>query len=121
MRLYWHQRDLRTRDNAGVAATARVDDPVVPVYVYDSEALGTVGKRQRAFLMRGVRALKRHYRELGSDLIVRSGAPSEVLSDLAAAYGADAVGYADHYRPARRARQRSVERALGTAGVDVES
>ena len=121
MRLYWHQRDLRTRDNVALSATAATGDPVVPVYVYDPEALGTVGTRQRAFLMHGVRALKERYRDLGSDLLVRKGTPSDVLGDLAAEYGAETVGYADHYRPARRTRQRSVERTLGTAGIDVES
>ncbi|MFB6256594.1 MAG: deoxyribodipyrimidine photo-lyase, partial [Haloplanus sp.] len=97
------------------------DDPVVPVYVYDPEALGTVGKRQRAFFMRGVRALKKRYRELGSDLLVRSGTPSDVLTDLAEEFGVDTVGYAEGYRPARRTRQRSVDRALGATGTDTES
>ena len=38
MRLFWHQRDLRTRDNVGLAAAAR-DDTVLPVYVYDTDVL----------------------------------------------------------------------------------
>jgi deoxyribodipyrimidine photo-lyase len=120
MRLYWHQRDLRTRDNAGLAAAAR-SGTVLPVYVYDPEALGTVGKRQRAFLMRGVRKLKARYRELGGDLLVRSGTPDEVLAELTAEFDVDAVGYDEHYRPARRARQRAVERALSAAGVETDS
>ena len=120
MRLYWHQRDLRTRDNAGLAAAARADT-VLPVYVYDSEALGTIGTRQRAFLMRGVRALKARYRELGGDLLVRSGTPAEVLTEVAAEFDADAVHYDEHYRPARRTRQRAVERALSGTGVDTDA
>jgi len=120
MRLFWHRRDLRTRDNAGLAAAARTDT-VVPVFVLDSDLLATVGPRQRTFFLRGVDALRDRYRDLGSDLVVRAGDPAEVLPALAEEYGADAVSYDDHYRAARRNRRRAVETALARAGVDTES
>jgi deoxyribodipyrimidine photo-lyase len=111
MRLFWHQRDLRLRDNVGLAVAAR-DDDVLPVYVYDPEVLKYVGERQRAFWMQCVRELKAAYRERGSDLLVRSGAAEEVLPEVVAEYGAEAVYYNTGYRPSRRTRQRRVERAL---------
>jgi hypothetical protein len=52
------------RDNAGLSATTQ-SDTVVPVYVYDPAALGTVGKRQRAFLVGGGRAFDEQYRDPG--------------------------------------------------------
>jgi deoxyribodipyrimidine photo-lyase len=119
MRLYWHQRDLRTRDSAGLAVAAR-DETVLPVYVYDADALGPVGSRQRAFLMRGVRALKARYRELGSDLVVRAGEPAELLPALADRVDADAVVHAEHYRPSWRNRTRRVREAFAGTGVDVD-
>lgn len=120
MRLFWHRGDARTRDNAGLAAAAR-EGEVVPAFVYDSDLLATVGARQRAFFLRHVKRLEDRYRELGSDLIVRSGDPDEVLVDLAAEYDAEAVVYNEHYRPARRNRQRAVEDALAGAGVGTDS
>ncbi|WP_424014278.1 cryptochrome/photolyase family protein [Halorubrum xinjiangense] len=120
MRLFWHRGDARTRDNAGLAAAAR-EGEVVPAFVYDSDLLATVGARQRAFFLRHVKRLEARYRELGSDLIVRAGDPEEVLVDLAAEYDADAVMYNDHYRPARRNRQRAVADALAGADIETES
>jgi len=117
MRLFWHQRDLRLRDNRGLA-TAAADGPVVPVFVYDTDVLEHVGRRQRAFFMRGVRRLHEAYRERGSDLVVRTGSPSEVLPEVAEEYGADTVVYNDHYRPARRERQQTVEAVCDRAGID---
>ncbi len=35
MIVFWHRRDPRTRDNAGLAAAAREDGPVVPAFVVD--------------------------------------------------------------------------------------
>lgn len=83
----WHQRDLGMRDNAGLSATTQ-SDTVVPVYVYDPAALGTVGKRQRAFLMGGGREREEQYRNPGSDRFVRSGTPSEVPAAVAAEFAA---------------------------------
>ncbi len=120
MRLFWHRRDPRTRDNAGLAAAARAGT-VVPVYVYDTDLLATVGARQRAFFLRSVKRLEERYRELGSDLVVRAGDPDEVLVDLAEEHDAEAVHFNDHYRPAHRNRQRAVEDALAEAGVDTDS
>ena len=115
MNLFWHRRDPRTTDNAGLAAAAR-DGTVVPVFVYDTDLLGTMGSRQRALYLRHLKALQRRYRELGSDLVVRAGEAESVLPDLAEAYDADTVYYNEHYRAARRNRQRAVEDAF--AGTD---
>jgi len=113
MHLFWHQRDLRIPDNRGLTL-ATADDTTLPVYVVDPDLLKQVGTRQRAFLLDGVRRLRERYRELGSDLVVRSGDPADALADLADATGADTVYYNTHYRPARRNRQRRVGDAVPT-------
>ncbi len=120
MELFWHRRDTRTRDNAGLAAATR-SGTVVPVFVYDTDLLATMGTRQRAFYLRHVKRLQERYRELGSDLIVRAGDPDAVLADLADEYSADAVHFNEGYRPARRNRQRAVEDALAGVGVETDA
>ncbi|WP_159900891.1 cryptochrome/photolyase family protein [Salinirussus salinus] len=117
MNLFWHRRDLRIPDNRGLALAA-TDDEVLPVYVVDADLLGQVGKRQRAFFMDGVRELKRRYRSLGGDLLVRAGAPAETLAEVNGEYGADRVYYNRHYRPARRNRGRRVDERLPTEAVE---
>jgi deoxyribodipyrimidine photo-lyase len=120
MQLFWHRRDIRTRDNVGLSVAAR-SDSVLPVYVYDTDMLKHVGRRQRALWMAGVRKLKERYRELGSDLVIRAGEPAETLGSLAEEFDADGVYYNEHYRPARRNAQRRVEAMLSQAGLDAES
>ncbi|MFT4945202.1 MAG: deoxyribodipyrimidine photo-lyase [Halovenus sp.] len=120
MNIFWHRRDPRTRDNAGLAAAAR-DGTVVPVFVYEPDLLKTMGSRQRALYLRSVRQTKERYRELGSDLVVRAGTPSDVLPELAAEYDAETVYYNDHYRAAQRNRERRVDDALRGVGVGTDS
>ena len=113
MHLFWHRRDLRVPDNRGLAA-ATADDTTLPVYVVDDDILERLGRRQRAFMIDGVRALKARYRELGSDLLIREGSPAEELAAVTDAYDADTVYYNRHYRPARRHRQQQVDEGLST-------
>jgi deoxyribodipyrimidine photo-lyase len=116
MHIFWHQRDLRIPDNRGLALAAK-NGPTLPVYIVDTDMLRQIGKRQRAFLMNGVRQLKRRYRELGSDLLLRAGTPAETLESLRSEYDADRVYYNRHYRPARQNRQRAVDSAVPTKSV----
>jgi len=120
MQLFWHRRDPRTRDNAGLAAAAR-SGTVLPVFVYDADLFGTTGARQRAFFLRHVKRLEARYRELGSDLVVRAGDPEKVLVELADEYGVETVFYNEYYRPGRRNRQRAVEEASADAGVETDA
>jgi deoxyribodipyrimidine photo-lyase len=114
--VFWHQRDLRLPDNRGLTVATN-DGPTAAVYVVDSNVLGSVGKRQRAFLLAGVRALKQAYRDRGSDLLVRSGPAVDALADVCADLDAETVYYNAHYRPSRRNRQRRVDARLDTERV----
>jgi deoxyribodipyrimidine photo-lyase len=117
--IFWHRRDPRTTDNAGLAAAAR-SGTTVPVFVYETDLLKTIGSRQRALYLRSLKRLQERYRELGSDLIVRAGSPEEVLPDLAEAYDATTVYYNDHYRAARRNRERAVEKAFADTDIGTD-
>ncbi len=123
MRVFWHRRGLRTKDNVGLSAAASGVDPgeVVPVYVYDKDLLSTLGDRQRAFIIRGVKKLQERYRELGTDLFIRSGRPAEVLKGISEEYDVDSVYYNKQYRRRRREREKEVKTALSEEGVSTES
>jgi len=116
MHVFWHRRDLRIADNRGLARAAS-DGRVLPVVVLEDDMLTQLGRRQRAFLLAGIRTLKERYRDRGGDLLVRAGAPADVLPQVVEAYGADRVYYNRHYRPARRNRERRVSAALPTTAV----
>ncbi|WP_435333835.1 cryptochrome/photolyase family protein [Haloarchaeobius sp. TZWWS8] len=120
MRLFWHQQDLRVRDNRGLSAAARADT-VVPVYVVDDDVLSTVGSRKRAFLTATVRELRREYRRLGSDLVVREGPAAEVLPGLAETFDVTGVDWNEYYDPARLHRQDRVQSACAQGGIETRS
>jgi deoxyribodipyrimidine photo-lyase len=116
MHLFWHRRDLRLRDNRGLALAAR-DGDVLPVFVLDDELIRGIGERQRAFLFAGLDALRESYRERGTDLLIRRGEPARALAAVREAVDGDTVYYNRHYQPARLNRERRVERRFPTVAT----
>jgi deoxyribodipyrimidine photo-lyase len=120
MRLHWHRRDLRAADNAGLAR-ASADDPVVPVFVFDTDVLAHAGPPRVAFMLDALDALRSWYRDRGSDLVVGRGDPCEVLPELAEKYGADEVTWGKDYSKLARERDAAVRRALDDVDVAREA
>ena len=82
----WHRADLRTVDNAALAAAADAGR-VAPVFVVDPAYYGDDGLACDArlnFLHESLADLRRQYRDLGSDLALLSGDPRDRISDLLA-------------------------------------
>ncbi|ELY48680.1 cryptochrome/photolyase family protein [Natronorubrum bangense] len=113
MILFWHRRDRRLADNRGLAAAADADErPVVPVYVFDPAVTEQMGERKRAFVERTVDALRRQYRALGRELLVRHGPAADVLTALSGEYDVERLVYNDCTDAARQAQTDAVEAAL---------
>jgi deoxyribodipyrimidine photo-lyase len=84
--LVWHRADLRTADNAALAAAA-ADDAVhpVPAFVFDPRYYGPDSlacDARRQFVHESVRDLRRQYRDRGGDLALLHGDPRERLRTL---------------------------------------
>ena len=48
--LFWHRRDLRIHDNAGLAAALESGLPVLPLFIYDSDILDRLPEKADARL-----------------------------------------------------------------------
>lgn len=111
MHLVWHRRDLRVHDLPALQA-ALEDGPTLGVAVLDPGLWGSWSPRRQAWYAANLRALRRAYRDRGSDLLVRRGDPTEVLPDLADDLGAYSVRVTTAHDPPVVARDRRVEAAL---------
>jgi len=124
--IWWIRRDLRLSDNQALAAALSRAEQVLPVFVLDPKLLNSpyVGEKRLAFLYAGLHALDNDLRQRGSGLVVRSGDPVHVLTDLHREVGAGAIlAEADHSPFACRRDQRAA-RLLPlylTSGLTVHS
>ncbi|PTQ99269.1 deoxyribodipyrimidine photo-lyase (single-stranded DNA-specific) [Mucilaginibacter yixingensis] len=88
--LVWFRNDLRIEDNEILLEASRRADKVLPVYCFDpfyfrTTASGTLktGNVRAKFLLESVANLRDNLRAMGAELLVRTGNPAEVITQLA--------------------------------------
>lgn len=112
--IWWARRDLRLADNPALQAAAASGD-VLAVFVLDPQLLRSAARPRDAWLAANVLDLDQ---QLDGRLCVCSGAPEQVLVELAERSGATEVHVARETTPFGRRRDRSVSAALAKIGVD---
>ena len=115
-RIVWFRHDLRLADNAAIGAAAADDAPIIPLFIDDESARRKLGGASKWWRGRSLSALDGSLRAIGSRLIIRRGAPDDVLGELLIETGATAVyfnlrrdGMGDDAATIERLRARSVE------------
>lgn len=91
--IVWFRRDLRLTDNEALNAAARDNAAIIPVYIDDDgyTSARRLGGASQWWRGRSLTALNESLRAIGSRLIIRRGAPGEVLDSLLTETNARAV------------------------------
>ena len=97
--IYWFRNDLRLHDNEGFFKATQDAEEVIPVYVFDTrqfqqlDSLGfpKTGTFRAKFLIESVQNLQDNLRKKGGNLVIRTGKPEIILSELARQYTANAI------------------------------
>ncbi len=112
--LWWIRRDLRLSDNQALTAALSAAEQVLPVFVVDPFFSETpyAGEKRRAFLYDGLNALEASLIERGSALVVRSGNPVEVLSELLRETGGEGIFAEADFSPYALRRDEKIAREL---------
>jgi deoxyribodipyrimidine photo-lyase len=112
--LWWIRRDLRLTDNQTLTEALHKSAQVLPVFVMDPRLTNSLytGEKRLAFLYAGLRALDSDLRQRGSYLVVRSGNPHDVLSDLLHEVGAEGIFAEEDYSPYARHRDHKIAKDL---------
>lgn len=122
--LVWFRRDLRDYDHAALFQALKSSQEVYCVFIFDTEILDRLpdrADRRVEFIWESVRELKQALQQQGADLIVRHGAASIEIPQLAKELNVTAV-YANHdYEPAAIRRDASVADSLIHAGIAFHS
>ncbi|MEM9909538.1 MAG: deoxyribodipyrimidine photo-lyase [Pseudomonadota bacterium] len=118
--LIWFRRDLRLGDHEALCAGIARGGPVIPVFIHEALVDG-LGAAPKWRLGLSLEDLARRLDEKGSRLILRRGAPLDVLRKLVAETGADAVFWSRAYEPASIERDTGVKAGLQEDGIAAQS
>lgn len=121
--IVWFRKDLRTDDNAALAAAAQTERQVVALYIREPEATGTgpLGAAQAWWLHHSLMSLGKALEKLGTPLILRSGAAHAVLDGLIEETGADTVYWNRRHDPTGIAIDTDIKAALKNRGIAAKS
>ena len=108
--LFWHRRDLRTEDNAGLFKALSESSSVVPVFIFDQIILNRLEKNDPrvSFIHQELISLKKFYESQGSDLLVYYGKPIELIPKIAIDLACKKVFTNRDYEPYAIQRDRAV-------------
>jgi deoxyribodipyrimidine photo-lyase len=121
--LVWFRRDLRTGDQPALAAAVREAEEVVPLFIFDPAILKSpdIGAARVAYLLGALESLSKNLEALGGRLILRTGAPLEVLRKLAKDQAIEGIFFNEDYEPYARERDNAVRRWGEAEGVTIRS
>ena len=111
----WLRRDLRLADNAALYHALKGPNPVVPIFIFDSNILDTLEDRvdrRVEFIHQTMLQLQTQLQRLGASLDVRYGTPENVFHELMNDYTIQAVYSNTDYEPYARERDRKIEQLL---------
>ncbi len=119
MILFWHRRDLRLPDNAGLAAALATGQPVLPIFIFDRSILDDLpaDDARVTYIHDAITALRAAYEAHGGTLLVRYGRPLDELAKLLTEFPAVTALYTNEdYEPYAATRDAAVTALLTKEG-----
>ncbi len=125
--IVWFRNDLRLHDNEAISDALLAADEVLYIYVFDTRltqgrtkfGFRKLGAHRATFIIDAIIDLRKKLRAKGADLIVRSGIPEEIVSNLAREAKASWV-HCNRERTDEEVKvQDAMESLLWTIGVEL--
>lgn len=109
--VFWHRRDLRIQDNAGLYHALKSQYPVLPIFIFDRNILDKLDDKYDArveFIYKQIEELKKQYETKGSSLKVYYGKPEEVWKEILEKFSVKEVYCNRDYEPYAQQRDKAV-------------
>jgi deoxyribodipyrimidine photo-lyase len=122
--VFWHRRDLRLNDNAGLFHALKSGKFVLPVFIFDKNILDKLEDKHDprvSFIHAEVTRVKLELEQLGSSLYIFHGNPSDCFEKLITEYDIKAVYTNTDYEPYARDRDTQIGSFLISNNIEFKS
>ena len=118
--LFWHRRDLRIDDNKGLFEALKQNEIVHPIFIFDKSILDKLPNNDQRilFIYQEIESLKKSYQNLGSDLWVYYGEPSEIIPKIAQESNCSSVYFNNDYEPYALQRDQEIQVSLNKIKIE---
>jgi deoxyribodipyrimidine photo-lyase len=119
--IFWHRRDLRIQDNAGLYKALKRSSSVQAIFVFDTCILDKLKPNDQRvlFIYKHIEKLKEEYAKLGADLQVFYGDPKEIIPSVAEELKTEAVFTNRDYEPYALERDALIDQKLKAIGAQL--
>ena len=118
--LFWHRRDLRLIDNAGLLKACENSDFIQPIFIFDTQILDELAKDDArvTFIQREVMRLAQEYAAYNIQLHIAIGNPKDLIPALAKTFEVNRVITNRDYEPYALQRDKSIFEQLKSLGIE---
>lgn len=119
---FWHRRDLRRFDNAGLYHALKDAQAhgwrVLPVFIFDRDILDTLPRLDHRviYIHRHISRLQAEYATLGVPFEVRYGKPLDVWQDIQQQYNLQGIYTNRDYEPYAAQRDKAIRSLIESSG-----
>lgn len=113
--VFWFRRDLRVYDNAGLYHALKDNNPVLPVFIFDTNILDELEDKNDSrveFIHQALMGIQNSLQKLGSTLDIRYGKPYDIYKQLLQDYRIGKVFTNHDYEPYAKQRDAAIEQLL---------
>jgi deoxyribodipyrimidine photo-lyase len=118
--IFWYRRDLRLYDNTAFYYSLKENQPVLPLFIFDSEILDDLKDKTDArvnFIHDQLIDINQQLSEIGSGVLVKHGKPEEVFKSLIEQYDIQSVFTNRDYEPYGLERDQKIDNILQQKGI----
>lgn len=118
--IFWFRRDLRLEDNVGLFHALSEDNPVMPIFIFDSEILDPLPKDDArvTFIWDLLQEMRNKLqKDFGSSLAIFHGKPEEVFTQIIKDYDIEKVFTNRDYEPYATQRDAQIKTLLAENGI----
>lgn len=119
--IFWHRRDIRTTDNAGLYHALKSGLQVIPIFIFDKnilEKLANKSDKRVNFIHEQISDLKIEYQKLGTDLWVEYGEVNDIWKSLVKKFNIKKVFINHDYEPYANDRDAVIKQFLNNLSID---
>jgi deoxyribodipyrimidine photo-lyase len=122
--IFWFRRDLRLDDNVGFYEALRGEQPVLPIFIFDSEILEKLPKNDARvnFIHETLQNMRQTLQDQhGSSIALYHGKPKDIFENLLQDYKINTVFTNHDYEPYAKTRDEEIKALLNKNEVDFKT
>ncbi|NKI32070.1 cryptochrome/photolyase family protein [Croceivirga thetidis] len=122
--IFWFRRDLRLDDNVGLHHALKGENPVMPIFIFDSEILDKLPRKDArvSFIYKHLQQLRQELQSKhGSSVACYFGKPVEVFKALLDEFEVVTVFTNHDYEPYALKRDKEVNALLESKGLSLKT